>query len=341
MKSNNSFPSPLRHAAIGAAMAVAGVLAGPGPASAQPYNLTLCAASVGGTWSLIGTGIDNAVREAFPGSVVTIQTSAGGIANAASLQSGGCDIAIMHAPEVGLAMAGGEPFRAPMENLRLLARIESWSPLHIMVSRELADRYSLRTVSDIAAQRVPIRIVVQRPGNIGYAVSRDVLAAAGASFEQIQQWGGTIMNGASAEQANLFRDRRADVGMNVLFPGSAQVLDVAHAVPITLLSIPDDVRHRIAEQWNVPEFTINASDYDFLDRDVETVTLGAHLVTLTTLPEDVAQAILTAIVDHSDMIASVHPSMSRLDTSNFTGSTLPYHDAATAFYAERGMAPAN
>ncbi|MBL4919238.1 TAXI family TRAP transporter solute-binding subunit [Szabonella alba] len=341
MKSIKGFPSPMRRAVFGAAIALAAVTAGHSPASAQPYNLTLCAASVGGTWSLIGAGIDNAVREAFPGSIVTIQTSAGGIANAASLQSGGCDFAIMHAPEVGLAMAGGEPFRAPMDNLRLLARIESWSPLHIMVSRELADQHGLRTVADIAAKQVPVRIVVQRPGNIGYAVSRDVLAAAGASFEQIEEWGGTIMNGASAEQANLFRDRRADVGMNVLFPGAAQVLDVAHAVPITLLSIPDEVRLKIAEQWNVPEFTISSSDYDFIGEDVQTVTLGAHLVTLSSMPEDVAQAVLTAIVDHAEMIASVHPSMSRLDVANFSGSTLPYHDAATAFYTERDMMPVN
>src|SRR5690606_30653407 len=132
------------------------------------YNLTLCAASVGGTWSLIAAGIDNALRETAPGSVVTIQTSAGGIANAASLQTGGCDIAIMHAPEVGLALAGREPFRAPMDNLRLLARIETWSPLHIMVSQEVADRYDLHTVADIAAHQVPLRIVVQRTGNIGY-----------------------------------------------------------------------------------------------------------------------------------------------------------------------------
>ena len=54
-------------------------------AQAQTYNLTLCGASPGGLWSLLGAGIDAAVKKSYPGSTVTYQTSGGGLANVALL----------------------------------------------------------------------------------------------------------------------------------------------------------------------------------------------------------------------------------------------------------------
>lgn len=306
-------------------------------AQSKKYNLTLCAASVGGTWSLIGTGIDAAMRQAYPGSIVTIQTSAGGIANAASLQSGGCDMAIMHAPEMALALKGEAPFSQPMANLRLIARIEAWSPLHLMVTKSFADKYNLKTVADLAAAKAPLRVVIPKTGNIASKLSSDVLTEADASPENLKSWGGNILYGAVVEQGNLIRDRRADAGMGTYFPGTAQVQEVSSSIPLTLLSIPDDMLDKISERWNAPEFTIKAGDYDFLDHDVKTVTLGAHLVTLESMPDDAVQAVLTAIIDHADKISSVHPSMKRLNPDNYAKASLPYHQAAVKFYRERGM----
>lgn len=321
-----------------AAAVVAIATAQAAQAQTKTYNLTLCAASVGGTWSLIGAGIDAAMKKAYPGSVVTIQTSPGGIANAALLEAHNCDLAIMHSPEISMALQGKPPFREPLSDIKLLARIESWSPLHIMVAKSFADKYKLETTADLAKAKAPVRAILQKTGNIGYAVSSDVLDKSGASIENIQSWGGGLLHGASSEQADMMHDRRADLAMNVLFPGAAQVLDVNQGVPITLLSIPDDVIETISKDWSVPAYTIPKGTYDFVDHDIKTVTLGAHLVALDSTPDDVVTAILTAITDHSDQIASVHPSMKQLDVKQYPKSPLPYHAAAVAFYKSRNMA---
>src|SRR6056297_1941345 len=97
---------------LGAAIVTVCAL-GAAPASAE-YNLTLCGASPGGLWSLLGAGVDQAVKEAFPGSTVTYQTSGGGFANVVQLDQGKCDIAIIHDAEVKAARAGEEPFSAPV-----------------------------------------------------------------------------------------------------------------------------------------------------------------------------------------------------------------------------------
>jgi hypothetical protein len=247
----------------------------------------------------------------------------------------------MHSPEISMAIQGKPPFHEALSNIKLLARIESWSPLHIMVAKSFADKYNLNNTADLAKAKAPARVIVQKTGNIGFAVSSDVLDKSGASLDNIASWGGNTLYGASAEQADLMHDRRADMAMNVLFPGAAQVMDVNQGVPITLLSIPDDVIKQISAAWNVPAFTIPKGTYDFVDHDIQTVTLGAHLVALDTTPPDVVNAVLTAITDDANLIASVHPSMKRLDTKQYSMSTLPYHDAAVAFYKSRGMAMAN
>lgn len=80
------------------------------PATAQTYNLTLAGASPGGLWSLLGAGIDGAVKEAYPGSTVTYQTSGGGLANVAVLQRGEAELGIVHDAELLVAKNGDEPF---------------------------------------------------------------------------------------------------------------------------------------------------------------------------------------------------------------------------------------
>ena len=45
-------------------------------------NYILAGASPGGLWSLLGAGVDKAMRASYPNATVTYQTSGGGFANA-------------------------------------------------------------------------------------------------------------------------------------------------------------------------------------------------------------------------------------------------------------------
>ena len=67
-----------RKLAIGALAAAALFAAHPVSAAS---NITLCGGSPGGLWSLLGAGLDAAVRKIEPDTTVTYQTSSGGFAN--------------------------------------------------------------------------------------------------------------------------------------------------------------------------------------------------------------------------------------------------------------------
>ncbi|MEP9375333.1 TAXI family TRAP transporter solute-binding subunit [Aquabacter sp. CN5-332] len=325
-------------AVLGAALAL-GLSAG--AASAQTYNLSLCAASVGGTWQLLGSGLDAAVRKKFPGSTITILTSGGGIANAKSLVEKKCDLAIMHAPEVELALTGGEPFTAPIPNLRVIARLENWSPMHLLVTKDFADKYGIKTASDLGRVKPPIRIIINKRGNISSSLAEALLKESGLSIADIEKAGGKVLRGASAEQTNLMRDGRADGGMNVLYPRHSSILDTAEGVPVTLVGFSPEVVAKVGAEWKVDKFVIPGGTYPFQSSDVETVTLGGHLVALAGTDDKTVSDILAAVTENIDVFHALHHEMKRLTPALLPSATgLPYHPAAVKFYADHHIQPA-
>lgn len=323
-----------------AAVSAAVVLSTAVPAQAGgPYNLTLCAASVGGTWSVVGGGVDQALRKSFPGSTISIQTSGGGIANAKSLVDKKCDLGIMHAAEVSLALKGAEPFPAPVSNLRVVARLENWSPMHFLLTKEFADKYNIKSIGDIAKAKAPIRVVINKRGNMASAVAESLFNESGFTLADIESWGGKVLYGASAEQSNLIRDRRADGGLNVLYPRFSSILETAQAVPVTLVDTAPDAAERVAAKWNVDKFVIEGGTYAFQPNDTLTVTMGAHLITLAETPDELVRDLAAAIYGNIDEVRSVHPEMGRLTPELLSSANLPYHPAAAKFYAEKGVPP--
>jgi len=319
-----------------AALVCALTLGAHGAAHAQSYQYTLCGGSVGGTWSLLGAGMDAALRKTYPGSSLTIQSSVGGVANAKSLADKKCEFGFLHAPEVKLALEGSEPFPIKFPTLRLVARLENWSPITFVLTKEFADKYNIKTVSDIAKAKPPLRIVIQKRGNIAGLLSEDIFKESGFTLDDIKAWGGKILYGASQEQANLMQDRRADGGINVLYPGTSSVTEISKSMPITLVELAPDVAAKISERWSVDTFTIPKGAYDFLDRDIPSVTLGAQVVSTSDTPDAVITSMLTAMTDNIDEIKAMHRSMKVMTPELFASAKgLPYHDAAKRFYESR------
>ncbi len=313
-------------------------------AHAQNYQFTLCGGSVGGTWSLLGAGMDAALRKSYPGSSLTIQSSAGGIANTKSLTDKKCEFGFLHAPEVKLALAGSEPFPVKFPNLRLIARLENWSPITFVLTKEFADKYGIKTVSDIAKAKPPLRVIIQKRGNVAGLLAEAIFKESGFTVDDIKAWGGKILYGASQEQLNLMQDRRADGGINVLYPGTSSVVEISKSMPITLVSLTPEVADKISKEWSVDKFTIDQSSYAFLDRDIPSVTLGAQVVTIAETPDAVVTAMLTAMTDNVDSMKEMHSSFKKWMTPQLFPSAvgIPYHEAAKRFFESRKITmPAN
>ena len=313
------------------------VLAMAGGAQAQTYNLTLCGASPGGLWSLLGAGVDAAVKKAFPGSTVTYQTSGGGLANVALLDQGKCDLAIIHDAEAKLAIGGKPPFQGPIESMATVAQLYTWAPMQAIVNADYAKEHNLATLEDIAEQKLPIRIALNKRGNIVSSVGESMLNAIGASPDEIKSWGGDVQFAASGEQGDLMRDRRIDMILNSLFVNHSSIRELASSIDVKLLPVTQETADKVIEEWDIKPFTIKNESYDWTDSDVLTVTVSAQLFVRADADETMVHDITKALVDNADQLNGVHKAMAPLDVALMAGAkTVPYHPAARKVYEDAG-----
>ena len=307
-------------------------------AHAQTYNLTLCGASPGGLWTLLGAGIDAAVKKSFPGSTVTYQTSGGGLANVGLLNDKKCDIAIIHDAEAKAGVAGLPPFKAPVDSLATIAQLYTWAPMQIIGSKSYIAENSLTSLEDIAAKKLPVRIVLNRRGNIVSAVGEAMLNAAGASPENIESWGGSVTYAASNEQGDQMRDRRADLMINSLFVNHSSIRELSSAVDLAMLPITPETAQKVIGEWDIQDFTIKANDYDWNDKDILTLTVSAQLFARKDADPKMVKDVTQALVDNVADLQSVHKAMAPLDVKLMSqAKTVPYHPAAKEVFAAAGF----
>lgn len=307
------------------------------PASAKTYNLTLCGASPGGLWSLLGAGVDAAVKKSFPGSTVTYQTSGGGLANVALLDKGTCDLAIIHDAEAKLALQGKPPFKQPIESLATVAQLYTWAPMQAIVNADYANEHNLTKLEDIATQKLPIRIALNKRGNVVSSVGESMLNAIGASVDDIKSWGGDVQFAASGEQGDLMRDRRIDMILNSLFVNHSSIRELASAIDVKLLPITEETAEKVVDEWDIKPYTVENDAYDWTDEDVLTVTVSAQLFVRKDADEEMVHDITKALVDNVDQLNGVHKAMAPLDIELMVGAkTVPYAPAAKKVFEAAG-----
>jgi len=328
-----TFKTSMLALTIAAGTAIAGA-----SAQAAEYNLTLCGASPGGLWSSLGTGIDNAVKAAYPGSTVTYQTSGGGFANVVQLDQNKCDMAIIHDAEVKAALNGLEPFKAPVNSMKTLAVMYTWAPMQLLISKDYAEEHGITTMEDIAAKKLPINILLNRRGNVVSDIGASMLTAVGASPSEIESWGGSVTYAASKEQSELMRDRRADAILNSLFVGHSSIRELASAIDLKLIPITPESAQKVMDEWSIGAFTIPGGAYDWAPDDTYTVTVSAQVFVREDADPKMVEDLATALIDHADQVSGVHKAMAALDTKLMvSGSAAPYHPAAEAVYKAKGL----
>ncbi len=325
----------LKLLAIGAVLSTG---MGLGQAAHAEYTLTLCGASPGGLWSLIGAGVDGAVKAAQPGSTVTYQTSGGGFANVAQIDQKKCDLALIHDAEAKAALNGEEPFSAPITSMKTVAAIYTWAPMQLIVNRDFATEHGLTSLEDIAAKQVPARILLNRRGNVASGVGESMLNAVGAGVEQLEAWGGSVTFAASKEQGEMMRDRRADAILNSLFVNHSSIRQLAEAIDLSLLPITQATADKVSEEWSIGSYTIPADAYDWADNDTLTVTLSAQLFVHEDADPQMVKDVTAALIDHIDQMQGVHKAMAPLDAELLAGAkAVPYHPAAEEVYKAKGL----
>lgn len=307
-------------------------------AQAKPLNLTLSGGSPGGLWSLLGAGIDRALKAEDPASVVTYQATGGGLANIGLLDRGTTDLGLVHDAELKIALRGEPPFRAPVTTLRAIGYMYDWAPVHFFIRRDLAEQQDIHDIADLASLELPLRVGVNRPGNIAGLVALRMLEHAGLSVRALEARGGRIVRADGSDQATLMRDGRIDVVTNAVFVLHSSLRTIQQNVDVALLDVPAEVIAATNEEFGTSPFVIPAGSYEGQTRDVPTLSLGAVLVAPEALPDATVYALTRGLISQIDALRSVHPSMARLTPAVLARpGALQFHPGARRAYEDAGL----
>ncbi|MBU26441.1 MAG: hypothetical protein CMD99_10505 [Gammaproteobacteria bacterium] len=319
--------------------AVIGVCIGLGSMSAVAKdNYIMAGASPGGLWSLLGAGVDKAMRASHSNATVTYQTSGGGFANAAQIASKKVDFGLMHDAEAKIAAQGGAPYKAPISNLRALAVMYNFAAFQPMVTKSFADKYGITSYEDLKAKKAPVRLILNKRGNIAHNQAVEVLAAYGISLKDLESWGGSIQYSGSKGSVELMKNRQADMVMNNIFVGHSSIREVLNSMPMMMMPVSQAVRDKVSSAMGTGQMVIPGKAYDILPADHPTLALTAMLVVNADTSDNEVYKITKALVTNLGEIQGVHKAMRSLDKAMMVKqNAIPFHPGAVKAYKEAGL----
>lgn len=332
----------MRKSTLVAAVAAAALVSF--PAAAQKYNLTLTGASPGGLWSALGTGMDAAIAKAYPGSTVTYQTSSGGLANVPMVAQGKAPIGIASDGELKVAVEGAAPFKAPVAGVRVLARAYApasrFQMTHVIVSKAFVDKHGIKSFKDIVERKLPLRVAINRRGNLDGDVSEVLMAEMGATEKAIESWGGQLVRAASKEMSSLYQDRRIDMmNFGVAF-NHPSIQEAVKSVDSVLLDMPDDVVKKVADRFGGAPCEVKEGEYKWSPGPATNVCVGAVFVVSEKMDGALAYNLAKALVEqieefkdrsHRAIKATLTPKVIA------TAGSAPFHPGAMKYYREKGL----
>ncbi len=294
-------------------------------------NITLCGGSPGGLWSLLGAGIDAAVRKVDPESNVTYQTSSGGFANIVQINQGKCDLAIVHVGEVVIAARGEEPFKEPTGGVAAVALLYNWAPMQWVTDKSFAKEHGIESISDLAAMDSAYNLVVNRRGILPSILAEKSLALSNVTFEKIEANGGSVQFQGSKTASEIMQDGKADTWVNATFIGSGSIKSIAAHRDLTLLSVSDETIAAMQNQYGSTAVTIPAGSYEWLENDIKTFGAQAALIVSKEADPELVGLVAKAVYENVGEIQSVHKAMGAFNAELGASVTqFEYHPAATS-----------
>ena len=306
--------------ALGLVVAVAA------PSRAAETQLAILTSTSSGAWYPLGTTLSSIYAKAMPGANVTVQATAGSVANLRLLQSGDGELGFTLGSTLALAWAGNKEagFGMPLAKLRAIARIYT-SFLEIGAS----ERSGIKTLADLKGKRVSIG-----PEGSGTAVDAvAIFKAAGFAPGDLANF----VHGPFAQSFQKVEQGTLDAAANTGGLGIELVRHLLASGQARLVPIPPEVVAKAASQGYVAGI-IPAGTYDGQPADVPAAAVMNFLVTREGVSDDVAYMMTKALFEHLDQLVQTAPAAKDIDVKKAaTDLPIPLHPGAERYYREIGI----
>lgn len=296
------------------------------PSRAAETQIAILTATPSGAWYPLGVTLSSIYSKAMRGANVTVQATAGSVANLRLLQSGDGELGFTLGSSLALAWAGSKEagFDAPFAKLRVIARIY---PNFLEIGA--SEGSGIKTLADLKGKRVSIG-----PEGSGTAVDAVAIFKA-AGFAP-----GDLANFAPGPFAPSFRRVEKGELDAAMIEGGLEMELVRHLLAsgqARLVPIPPEVIAEVTSQGYVAGI-IPAGTFDGQPSDVPTTAVMNFLVTREGVSDDVAYIMTKSLFDHLDQLVQTNPAAKDIDVKKAaTDLPIPLHPGAERYYREIGI----
>ncbi len=305
---------------------LAGCSACGGEGSRAVRFMSIGTAGTGGIYYPLGGALASRMSVRDSVRQYTAEVTGGSVENINRLRGGEMDLAFALAITMWEAQRGGEDYPDPVADLRVLAPLYP-NLTHVMV----AAGSGLTSLAELRGRRV----AVGPPGSGTEQVSRQLLAAHGLTYDDVDEQFLSF-----AEAASALKDRAIDAAtLSVGFPASS-VLDATTTGGVQLLPLDPDIITKMVEEF--PYYLaseIPAGAYPGMDEPLATVAVMNWVVGMADLDDDVVHHLLDVLFEEREALIQVHPQAGQIDLEALATPPIPLHSAVAGWQAARAPTP--
>lgn len=256
----------------------------------------------------------------------TAEVTGGSVENINRLRTGEMDLAFALAITMYQAYHGGDDYPEPVSELRVLAPLYP-NMTHVMI----APGSGVTSLADLRGKRV----AVGPPGSGTEQISRQLLAAHGLGYDDVEE---QFLSFAEASAA--LKDRAIDAAtISVGFPASS-VLDATTTGGVELLALEPSVTEAMVTEF--PYYLpgeIPAGAYPGVDEALPTLAVMNWIVGMASLDDEVVTHLLDVLAEERAGLNQVHPQAGQIDLATLASPPIPLHPATQAWLAARAETP--
>lgn len=298
-------------------------------------DLKLATLDVGSSWFVYGGVMANLIGENSDLNITPLP-QAGGTGNPSMVSQGQAELGLGFTAPSKWAFEGEEPFDEPLENLRALAGGFDQYYMGIVAT----EKSGITSLRDVVENEQAIDLVVLGAGTMGELGARHVLEAHGASYEDIESWGGSVSQTTQADVVSRFSDNRADVFMQVVTKGHPGFTEVATTAPVKFVSLDDEaVDFLVSEKgWSAPA-TMPAGLFPGQDEPFDSVGFQTMILASEDLPEETAYTITKILCENPDRLVQGAAALEAFDPKTAWQEEkigIPLHPGAERYFEEEG-----
>ena len=312
-----------------------GVGSGLAQAPTAPVNLAFATLDTGSAWYVYGATMAELLRKALPpGSTIDVKPRAGGVGNPRLVARGETPLGLSFTVTNHWAAEGREAFTEKHENLRALVGGLDTYYLVAVASKKLG----IASVREIRDRKLPVRIYTQPVGALGEFAGRQLLRAAGVTYNDVKGWGGSTQHVGYNIIVDAFKDGRADILFAVITPKHPSVSEIVTSVDVKFLGL-DAETARALLPLGYTAATMPPDTFKTQTEPVSTVGFPTVLITNKDLPEPIAYTVTKTIVENKEALVRGHAGLAEFDPKTAWQPEkvgIPLHPGAERAYREKG-----